>query len=37
MRAELLDSTQLPLNKKPHDPLRVIKRNSRAQLFRIVK
>ncbi len=30
MRAELLDATQLPLNKKPHDPMRVIKRNSKV-------
>lgn len=37
LRAELLDFTQLPLNRKPHDPLRVIKRNSKAQLFKIVK
>jgi methylase of polypeptide subunit release factors len=28
LRAELIDQTLMPLNKKPHDPLRVIKRNS---------
>jgi len=37
LRAELIDATQLPLNRKPHDPLRVIKRNSKAQLFKLVK
>jgi len=37
LRAELIDATQLPLNKRPNDPLRVIKRNSKAQLFKIVK
>jgi hypothetical protein len=37
MHAELLDATTLPLNKKPHDPLRSIKHNSKVQLFRITK
>jgi len=37
MRAELIDQTQMPLNKKPHDPLRLIKRNSKVQLFKLVK
>ena len=37
MRAELLDSTSLPLNKKKNDPLREVKRNSKVQLFKITK
>lgn len=37
LRAELMDSTTLPLNKKPHDPLRQIKHNSKVQLFRLTK
>jgi tRNA1(Val) A37 N6-methylase TrmN6 len=37
MRAELLDKTQLPLNKKPRDPLRLIKRNSFVELYKVTK
>jgi len=37
LRSELLDSTSLPLNRKPHDPLRQIKHNSKVQLYRLTK
>jgi hypothetical protein len=35
--AELVDATALPLNKKPNDPLKAIKRDSKVQLFRLTK
>jgi len=37
MRAELIDRTQMPLNKKPRDPLRLIKRNSHVELYRVTR
>ena len=37
MRAELLDKTQMPMNKKPRDPLRLIKRNSHVELYKVTK
>ena len=37
MRAELIDRTQMPLNKKPRDPLRLIKRNSHVELYKVTK
>ena len=37
LRAELIDRTQMPLNKKPRDPLRLIKRNSHVELYKVTK
>ncbi len=37
LRAELIDRTQMPLNKKPRDPLRLIKRNSYVELYKVTK
>ena len=37
MRAELLDRTNIPLNKKPRDPLRLIKHNSHVELYKVTK
>jgi methylase of polypeptide subunit release factors len=37
MRAELVDQTSLPLNKKTYDPLRQVKANSKVQLFKVTK
>lgn len=37
LRAELIDSLGLPLNKKPNDPLKAIKKDSKVQLFRLTK
>lgn len=37
LSAELVDRTQMPLNKKPRDPLRQVKRNSHVELYRVTK
>jgi hypothetical protein len=37
LRAELIDATTIPLNKKNYDPLRQIKHNSKIQLFKVTK
>ena len=37
MRAELIDETGMSINKKPNDPLKGLKKESKVQLFRITK
>ena len=37
LRAELIDQTSLPLNRKKTDPMREIKRDSKVQLYKITK
>ena len=37
LRCQLADSTSLPLGKNPFDPLKLIKKKSNVQLWRITK
>ena len=37
LRAELIDKVNLTVNKKPNDPLKNLKQESKVQLYRITK
>lgn len=37
LRAEKIDQTAMPINKKPNDPLKNIKKEAKVQLFKITK
>ncbi len=37
LRAELIDKVTLSVNKKPNDPLKNIKMESKVQLYRVTK
>lgn len=37
LRAELIDKVGLAVNKKPYDPLKIIKQDAKVLLYRITK
>ena len=37
LRAELIDKVNLTVNKKPNDPLKNLKQESKVQLYKITK